>query len=90
METIGSYLQQLRRARGWSREEARDKLRDRFGSDDIPSVHTLSMWERGKTTGMSATKLAKVCVLYDADFEEVFRRLTIDQQPAVASRSRRT
>ena len=84
MEEFGHYLQSLREARGLSRPQLRDKIRDRFGDARGISTKTLENWEGGKIKGMSAGALARLVVVLDADYEEVFGRLVSAQLAARA------
>jgi transcriptional regulator with XRE-family HTH domain len=79
VEQFGSYLRSLRAARGLSRPELRDQIRDRFGDARGISTKTLENWEGGKIDGMSAGALARLVVVLEADYEDVFSKLVAAQ-----------
>jgi transcriptional regulator with XRE-family HTH domain len=82
VEEFGQYLRSLRAARGLSRPDLRDRIRDRFGDARGISIKTLENWEGGKIDGMSAGALARLVVVLDADYEDVFSRLVAAQLAA--------
>jgi hypothetical protein len=53
----------------------RDRIVERFGADEAISTAQLANWEKGGTKGMSATMLAQIVLVLDADPEDVFSRL---------------
>jgi transcriptional regulator with XRE-family HTH domain len=75
MEEFGSYLRRLREERGLSRPQLRDRLVERWGSDRSLSTAQLGNWEAGETEGISAPMLARLVVVLEADYDEVFSRL---------------
>lgn len=75
MTPFGTYLRELRQARQLSRPQVRDKIRDRF--EDSFSTSSLENWENGKGYP-PAPDLAKLVVVLDADYEEVFSRLVAE------------
>ena len=79
MEEFGVYLRSLRAARGLSRPELRDQIRDRFGDARGVSTKTIENWEGGKIDGMSAGALARLAVVLEADYEDVFSKLVAAQ-----------
>lgn len=82
MTPFGAYLRELRQARKLSRPQVRDHIRDRFG--DSFSTSSLENWENGKAYP-PAPDLAKLIVILDADYEEVFSRLVAETRPDVSS-----
>lgn len=67
--TIGGRLTQLRKERGWTRQDVYDLIRDRY-NEGIP-VPTLEKWEndRNEPTGTALTRLA---ILYGVTLDYLF------------------
>jgi len=82
MSDFGTYLRQLREHRGMSRPQVRDAVRDRWGNSF--STSTLENWESGNTYP-PAPDLAKLALVLEADWDDLFRNLVAETLPQAAA-----